>query len=73
MCLNFKVRKEWFCLCARISHISRATNQQIDVKRINAYTEKGKSKNKEFSYVGNLLKEMNNVWGVCSSNSLATR
>ena len=73
MCLNFKVRKEWFCLYARISHISRATNQQIDLKRITAYTERGKLKKKEFSYAGNLFKEMNNMWGVCSSNSLATR
>ena len=61
MCLNFKVRKEWFCLYATVSHISRATNQRIEVKRINAYTEREKLKKKEFSYAGNLFKEMNNM------------
>ena len=61
MCLNFKVRKEWFCLYARVSHISRATNQRIEVKRINAYTERGKLKKKQFSCAGNLFKEMNNM------------
>ena len=41
----------------------RATNQKIDIKIINAYTERGKLKKKEFSYAGNLFKEMNNIYG----------
>ena len=41
----------------------RATNQKIHMKLINAYTERGKLKKKEFSYAGNLFKEMNNIYG----------
>ena len=33
------------------------------MKLINAYTEKGKLKRKEFGYAGNLFKEMNNIYG----------
>ena len=46
MCLKFKVRKEQICLYTKMYHILRATNQKIDMKLINAYTERGKLKRK---------------------------